>query len=405
MNEPNNSKYYVPAGLPVPDVDAIEHSRQLETLIKNEIKSLKSIPFSRFMELALYTPGLGYYSAGSNKIGQFGDFTTAPEISPLFSRCIAKQCAQVLPLLEKKNILEFGAGTGKMATDILLELAQINNLPDNYFILETSADLRQRQQATVKKHANHLFELVKWLDQPPSNSYEGIILANELLDAMPVHLFQAQKNAATELHVTLANDQFTLNKGDTDNAFLKNQISRITKNLPDTYVSEINLAANAWIRSAQNFMKKGLILIIDYGYPEHEYYHPQRTSGTLMCHYRHHAHSNPFILIGLQDITAHINFTALAECADDAGLNVSGYTTQAFFLIGCGLETMTQALSGDDLKQQIELSQQIQKLTLPTEMGERFKALALTKQLPKELERDLIGFKQTDQRARLFPVL
>ncbi|NOX43225.1 MAG: SAM-dependent methyltransferase [Gammaproteobacteria bacterium] len=404
MNNTHHSKYYVPAGLPVPDADAIEHSQQLEKFIKNEIDSRKSIPFARFMELALYTPGLGYYSAGSRKLGKYGDFTTAPEISPLFSRCVAKQCEQVLMRLEENNILEFGAGTGKMASDILLELEQSNHLPENYYILETSADLRQQQKMTLEKHASHLTKLVQWLDQPPPKNFEGVILANELLDAMPVHLFQIRGNIANELHVTLANDQFVFKEGETDDAYLQDRISKIAKNLPDNYLSEINIAAEAWVRSTQSFLKKGLILIIDYGHAEYEYYHHQRSSGTLMCHYRHHTHIDPLVLVGLQDITAHVNFTAIAERADDCGLDVSGYTTQALFLFGCGLEAMTQSLMDQSLAnqaliQQLETGQQIKKLTLPSEMGERFKVLALTKQL----NFDLVGFRLADQRARLFP--
>jgi len=175
----------------------------------------------------------------------------------------------------------------------------------------------------------------------------------------------------------------------------------MAKNLPNNYLSEINIAAEGWIRSTHAFLKKGLILIIDYGHPEHEYYHHQRTRGTLMCHYRHHAHTDPFVLVGLQDITAHVNFTALAECADDAGLNVAGYTTQAFFLLGCGLDKIIQTLADSDLKQRVELNQQITKLTSPAHMGERFKVLALT----THLDCDLVGFKMADHRARLLPAV
>lgn len=400
MNEPQNNKYFVPPGMPTPDADAIEHSQKLSALIKQEISQNKRIPFSRFMELALYAQGLGYYSAGSTKLGESGDFITAPEISPLFSRCIAKQCEQVLSELDSKNILEFGAGSGKMAADILLELERDNCLPKQYYILETSAELRQQQQNTLQTRAAHLAPLVHWLDTLPEQGFTGVILANELLDAMPAHKFRISANAAEEIYVTTDNDRFVFQGGEPGNDLLKMRITELGKTLPENYESEINLAAEAWTRSMGDYLEKGLVLIIDYGYPQHEFYHHDRSSGTLMCYYRHHTHPDPLILPGLQDITTHVDFTAIARSADEANLNVAGYTTQAYFLLGCGLESIASMENINNTQQQIELSQQIRKLTSPSEMGEQFKVLALTRQL----DCPLVGFSLSDQRARLLPL-
>lgn len=400
MIEHNNNKYYIPGDMPAPTDDAIEHSKQLEALIREEISDKHTIPFSRFMELALYSPGMGYYSAGSKKLGAAGDFITAPEISPLFARCIAKQCEQVLPQLDKKQILEVGAGSGIMAADILLALDQSDHLPENYFILETSADLRHRQQTTINKDAKHLVNRVIWLDALPEGGFEGIILANELLDAMPVQKFRINNSVPFELFVGIENNRLTLLEQEINNARLKSKLDSLATALPDNYESEINLNAEAWIQSISNCMHKGLVLLIDYGYPQHEYYHKDRTAGTLMCYYQHYTHDDPFALLGLQDITTHVDFTAIAQSADDAGFNITGYTTQAFFLLGCGLESMAQDLINADLKQRIELSQQIKKLTLPSEMGEQFKVMALSKQL----DTPLIGFRLADHRARLLPL-
>jgi len=409
MNESVNNNNFIPQGLPAPDTDALEHSQKLCALIEQEIIQDGRISFFRFMELALYAHGLGYYSAGSKKLGESGDFITAPEISPLFSRCIARQCEQVFSELDNKYILEFGAGSGKMVTDILLELEQNNCLPNIYYIIETSAELKQQQHNTLQTHAAHLAHIVQWLDRLPEDGFTGVILANELLDAMPVHKFRVTANRAEEVYVTIDKGRFVFETGEPGNKLLKKKLSELAKTLPEHYESEINLAAQAWIRSIGDCLEKGLVLIIDYGYPQHEYYHHDRSTGTLMCYYRHHTHPDPFILPGLQDITAHVDFTAIAWSADEANLSVSGYTTQAYFLMGCGLDSMISEAStalnakmenGNNTRQQIELSQQIRKLTLATEMGEQFKVLALT----KKLDLPLIGFTFADQRARLLPV-
>ena len=400
MNNTHNNKYFVPEELPAPDISAIKHSKKLLDLIKQEIDENQYISFSRYMELALYAPGLGYYSAGSQKLGRGGDFITAPETSSLFSKCLARQCAQVLAELDNKNIIEFGAGSGKMLVDILLELETINCLPDKYYIFDISAELKQRQQENIEKNIPHLAHLVSWLHELPENNFEGIILANEVLDAMPVEKFRIENNCPHDINVTLNENALEFIPGSPCSDNIKNIIDDMHIDLPPGYESEINLAAQSWVHSLGKILSKGIIIIIDYGYPQHEYYHPDRNSGSLMCFYQHHSHTNPLILTGLQDITSHVDFTAIATSATKSGLQVSGYTTQAFFLFGCGIESISTTTDDDDAINQLEINTQIKKLTLPSEMGERFKAMALT----KELNIKLIGFSLSDQRAKLLPM-
>ena len=376
--------------LPKPAKDALIHSQHLADQIKAEIQAHNGlIPFARFMDLCLYAPGLGYYSAGLHKFGEQGDFVTAPEISPLFSSCLAHQCAEV-----GGDILEFGAGRGVMAADILLALEEQDCLPEHYFILEISPDLKQRQQSMIMKKAPALFDRVVWLEQLP-DVFNGTVLANEVLDAMPVHVFNITNNKVAELHIGLEGDEFVWQTGDVSSDALQDQIEKIkTENtLPDHYQSELNLALSGWINSIADMLQQGVVVLIDYGYPRHEYYHLQRSSGTLMCHYQHRAHDNLLLWPGLQDITAHVDFTAVAEAAVDAGLSVDGFVTQAHFLMNSGIEQL-MAKSGID---PIELNQQIKRLILPDAMGEMFKVMCLS----KECDIALSGFAQFDMRGRL----
>lgn len=389
--------------LPEPDAEAAAHSQRLQRLLRTEIAAQGGrIPFARFMELALYAPGLGYYSAGARKFGAGGDFITAPELSPLFARCLARQCQQALQILPDSAIIEVGAGSGIMAADLLCELERLNSLPARYFILELSGELRARQQATLMRHAAHLAGRVVWLDALPRPGFRGVVLANELLDAMPVHLFQVDEDGATELYIACQDDEFIWQRGSLSETGLAQRIAAIEQGwheqdieLSAPYRSEINLAAESWLRSIGALLTAGLVLIIDYGFPRHEYYHPQRAAGTLMCHYRHRAHTNPLLLPGLQDITAHVDFTAIAEAGCAAGLAVAGYATQAAFLIANGLEKM--ASDSVATSQRLEQARQIKKLTLPSEMGELFKVIALTRDLPVPLQ----GFTLQDLRGRL----
>ena len=382
--------------LPAPGPEALAHSERVQALIKGEIQAQGgSILFSRFMELALYAPGLGYYSGGLHKFGREGDFTTAPEISALFSQSLAVQCAQVLESLDHADILEAGAGSGVMAAEILAELERLGQLPRRYFILELSGELRQRQQQTLQSRVPHLLEKVQWLDALPLSGFRGVVLGNELLDAMPVQRFLIQAGEVCELHVVLADDGFAYQPrpaADELTRAVRQLESQLGEPFVEGYESEINLAAQGWLQSISEVLDAGLILFVDYGFPRHEFYHPQRSGGTLMCHYRHRAHPDPLVLVGLQDITAHVDFTAMAETAQACGLDVLGFTTQAHLLLSLGIE---QRIA--DAEDPMPLAQQIKQLVLPSEMGELFKAIAFG----KELNLALNGFSFQDQRARL----
>ena len=367
--------------LPAPGVLAQRHSEKLITLIKSEIdKNNGAISFSRYMELALYAPGLGYYAAGSAKFGEEGDFITAPEISPLFSQALANA---ILPALNEEDIiLEVGAGRGRMAADILVYLKQQNKLPREYWILELSADLRQRQRTTIEETIPELLEKVRWLDELPEN-FSGIVLANELLDAMPVQLFQKTENDINDVNVTWLNNKFEFQVTSSFDARLISRVkdieSELNREFNAGYISEINFAAEDWIKSIAERLQHGIIVLLDYGFPRHEYYHEQRNQGTLMCHYRHRTHPDAFVYPGLQDITAHVDFTSMADAALEANLQVIGYTNQVSFLMGAGLLELADIENESDTKQQMETASQIKKLTLPHEMGELFKVIGFSK--------------------------
>ena len=368
--------------LPAPSNLAQQHSEKLITLIKNEIaQNNGAISFQRYMELALYAPGLGYYAAGSVKLGEEGDFVTAPEISPLFSKALANA---ILPALNAEQIIfEVGAGRGRMAADILVFLKKKNKLPKEYWILELSADLRERQKQTIAETIPEFLEHVKWLDELPER-FSGIVLANELLDAMPIQLFQKTENDINEVNVVWLDDKLSFQLKSSFDERLVHRVKNIEDELGTEfnagYVSEINFAAEDWIKSIAERLEQGIIVVIDYGFPRHEYYHEQRTQGTLMCHYRHRTHPDAFVYPGLQDITAHVDFTAMADAALEADLKVIGYTNQANFLMGAELLELA-ALNEDDisLEQQMEMASQVKKLTLPHEMGELFKVIGFSK--------------------------
>ena len=384
--------------LPPPDPAAQAQSERLQQLIAGEMAANGGrLSFARFMELALYAPGLGYYSGGLTKLGAEGDFITAPEWSPLFARCLARQVTQVLAALGSGDVLEAGAGSGVLAVDLLEALASADCLPNRYFILERSGELRARQQALFKKRLHHLQGRIVWLEQLPEPGFRGVILANELLDALPVHCFTLTEEGAVERCVTRENEQWQWCAAPLGDAALAGRIAALRHdgNLAAGYTSEANFAAEAWIRSMADRLGAGMILLIDYGFPRREYYHPERTGGTLMCHYRHRAHADPLVLVGLQDITAHVDFTAMAEAGHAAGLEVAGYTMQASFLLAAGiLELMNNV---EDERVRLQWAQQIKKLTLPHEMGELFKVLALT----RNIDGPFLGFALRDLRGRL----
>ncbi len=389
--------------LPPASPEALEHSARLQALIGAEMAAANGVlTFVRFMELALYAPGLGYYSAGSRKFGESGDFVTAPEISPLFSRCLARQCQAVLQVVGQGSVLEFGAGSGVMASDILLELEALGSLPENYFILELSPDLRQRQQETLRRLVPQLFDRIQWLDALPPAGFKGVVLANEVVDAMPVHLLRFDVQGVREAYVCQGEHGFVWQDGPLSTPELQQRVDGLRQNLNEEgfcpgYTTEINLAQQGWVNSLAGMLEQGVVLIIDYGFPAQEYYHAERTMGTLMCHYRHHAHGDPLVLVGLQDITSHVDFTALANTAVEASMDVLGYTSQAQFLLGCGIADRVAEADPEDTRPYLELTQQVKKLTLPSEMGELFKVIALG----RGVDIPLMGFVMQDRRHAL----
>jgi SAM-dependent MidA family methyltransferase len=386
------------AELPQPSPEAAAASRDLHAHIAAAITAAGGwISFARYMELALYTPGLGYYSGGAHKFGAAGDFITAPELTPLFAQTLAAQAAQVMAL-SAPHIIETGGGSGALATDLLLALEQRGALPDSYAILELSGELRARQADTLRQRAPHLLERVSWLDTLPQK-FSGFVVGNEMLDAMPVHLVHWHADVTLERGVALDKaGNFAWEERSLPPA-LQPAVAALPP-LTD-YLSEINLAAGAWVAAWAGILEQGALLLIDYGFPRHEYYHPQREQGTLMCHYRHHAHGDPFWLPGLNDITAHVDFTAIAEAGFDAGLEVAGYLSQAAFLINCGLtDVLAQATpaameSGD--VEYLRQSRAVEKLINPAEMGELFKVIAFS----KDLSTPLLGFARGDKTHAL----
>ena len=390
------------AQLPEPSAEARAVSARLAALIADEIEQAGGvIPFSRFMELALYAPGLGYYSAGSHKIGAAGDFITAPELSPLFSRCVARALAPALRALgTEAAVLEVGAGSGAMAADMLRQWRDEDCLPARYYILERSAELRARQQASLAALDAPLRERVAWLDSLPGD-FVGVVVANELLDALPVERFVVRRGEFRRLGVGLEEGRFAWREQDDVGGELAVRFAQLRQEhgatMAEGYVSELGLAAEQWTASVARMLTRGLLLLIDYGFPAHEFYHAQRSQGTLMCHYRHHAHDDPFAFVGLQDITAHVDFSAVARSAGEAGMKLAGYTNQANFLLGSGITELASAVNPVDTRAQLEIAAQLKRLTLPHEMGELFKVIALA----RDCECDIPGFQIRDFGAAL----
>lgn len=433
-----------PPGLPALDADSAAHRNKVERWLVEELERAPYgfMPFEQWMNLALYAPGLGYYAAGNTKFGGSrpeGDFTTAPELSPLFGQVLARQAAQVLRLSQSVQVLEFGAGSGALAAALIPALRQLGIEPV-YQILEVSADLRARQQKRLGAQGLNAI----WLDALP-DEFSGCVLANEVLDAMPVTLFRwGESSDLFEIGVSLGCEQesdreislrhrrsggieASLGRARIDHASTGNAqsaqdadtqergtpfvlterqasaelLQRVGQRMPPLpeYQSEINLQAEAWVRQMGNWLKRGAALLIDYGFPQREYYHPQRVSGTLMCHFRHHAHSQPLINAGLQDITAHVDFTAMADAALEGGLDVLGYTSQARFLMNSGLTELLSSPAREDRDERLHAQTMaaVQTLVSEAEMGELFKVLAVG----RGLDQPLSGFANGDRRHRL----
>jgi SAM-dependent MidA family methyltransferase len=342
-----------------------------------------ALAFDRFMEQALYAPGLGYYVNGRRRFGESGDFITAPEVSPLFGACVANYCASWLERLDQGDVLEFGAGSGRLACDLLHRLDVLDRLPGRYFILELSPDLQAAQRERLERELPHLADRVSWLQTLPGAGFRGVMLGNELLDAMPVHRFRwASDGAWQELYVRQDGPGFADLWREPTSAGLEAALQATWAGLPPPaagYSSEINQRLGPWLASVAGRLDAGCVLLVDYGYTRSEYYHPERRQGTLLCHYRHRAHADPYLLPGIQDMTANVDFSAVGSAAVAAGLEVIGYTTQAHFLIDNGLDALMARSDLADLKAHLALTQGVKKLTLPTEMGERFKVIALTR--------------------------
>lgn len=366
--------------LPVADEASAEHSLRVAAHIRDRIHLAGGqISFAEFMHEALYAPALGYYSAGSTKFGAHGDFITAPEVSSVFGNVVARQCAEVLAAVGDGAVLEFGAGSGKLAADILRTLDRLNALPTTYNILEVSADLRERQASCLQREVPQLAEIVVWLADMPTE-HRGVIIANEVLDALPVERFVRRSDGIFQLCVRLQNDEFVQAERPAPE-LLEAAVVAIETELgspfADGFISEVSLAASAWIADVGNCLQQGVALLFDYGVSRREYYAAERSDGWLRCHFRHHAHNNPYIHIGIQDLTAWVDFSALASAAVSSGLEILGYQTQAQFLMGGGLELEMQNFAELSLQQQLELSAQIKTLTFPGDMGENFKCIAL----------------------------
>ncbi len=385
--------------LPTPSAEARAHSEQLVSLIQRLIRQSDGwISFADFMHSALYATGLGYYSAGSQKFGDIkkggGDFVTAPQISPLFAQTLSNQIAQVLNLTQG-SVLELGAGTGKLAIDLLLSLEKIEVLPQQYFILEVSDHLREVQLENLRNQLpNKIFERVQWLNVLPLH-FVGVVIGNEVLDALAVNIVHQTSEGVHERGVGLDGEAFVWQDKPLHTPHLLEIVAKL--NLPENYITEICPAAAGLVASLAKALQQGLILMIDYGFSAHEYYHPQRNQGTLMCHYQHYAHTNPFINVGLQDITAHVDFTRIAHTGIDCGLELSGFCSQAQFLMNCGILQELSTVSPTNMARYAPLAAAAQKLLSPAEMGDLFKVLALS----KHINEPLLGFVSGDKSYTL----
>ncbi len=368
-----------------------------------ELHARQSMPFVEFMHLALYHPICGYYSSELPKIGLEGDFITAPHLTPLFGYTVATQCQDVLSTLSDPIIFEFGAGLGRLCVDVLKHLERLESLPKTYQILEVSGFLKQKQQELIQQEIPHLASKIEWLSSWPQKSFSGVILANEVLDAMPVHRFLQTDEDLFELHVGLdATQQLTLIPQKCDNPKLLEYIKNALPPFEGVYQSEANLFLDDWLKQCSQMLETGLFLIFDYGFPRLEYYHPDRNQGTIMCHERHKSHVNALLNPGRQDITAHVDFTHVAEAAYDAGFKIAGYTSQAAFLLANGLldlvtEQQNQFIALHQEPKRLRLQQAIRQLLQPEEMGELFKVMGLT----RNFDAPLRGFLMQDKRRTL----
>ena len=373
--------------LPAPPAEALTHSARLAEHIANAICAEGDwIPFTRYMELALYAPGLGYYSAGARKFGPEGDFVTAPEISPMFARCLAMQAVQVLDATGG-DILELGPGSGVLAADLFGELKSLGKAPARYLLLEVSPELKARQRELLAKRFPGDIGRFEWLERLPEK-IRGLVIANEVLDVVPFALLHRIGDDILERGVILSEAGFAWEDAALPDGELKRRA--LSAFPPDyDYLSEVSFAAEALVRTIASSLEKGVALFIDYGFAEREFYHPQRSMGTMRCHYRHRFHDDPFFMPGLQDITAHVDFSAMARAAESAGAEVAGFTTQAYFLISCGLAVLVSAGDPTATLSRLKGTSAVHRLINPAEMGELFKVLGIS----RGFDAPLLGFQ------------
>lgn len=386
---------YTDSALPEPTPEERERAEMVAVVLRERMDSAGgAIPFDEYMRIALYEPGLGYYVGGRERLGREGDFVTAPELTPLFGYTMAGQVVDLLAHAGGGDVVEAGAGSGALATQLLAELERLGNLPERYRILEVSPDLRERQRATIERALPHLLERVEWLDDFPGEAWDGVLVANELLDSFPVHRARLVDDGLVELYVAPEDGGFRWQEGEVTDPLITERLEK-ARPLPTGMETEVGLEAPAWARRAGENLRRGGLLLLDYGQPAVDLYGPERFSGTLMCHYRHRAHKDPFFLPGVQDITAHVDFSAVARTASESGLEVGGFASQAQFLVNLGLAHRVEeylGAGGVSEEEQYQLATALKQLTLPQAMGESFKALLLV----KGVEGPFTGFREGD---------
>jgi SAM-dependent MidA family methyltransferase len=392
--------------LPAPGADERAHSDRLVTYLREAIAAHGPMPFSQYMERCLYAPGLGYYSAGATKFGEAGDFVTAPELGGLFARCVARTLGPVLEMLgEEADFLELGGGSGAFAEAALLALDADGQVPRRYLILEPSADLRERQRERLSRSLDPaLFARVQWIDRPPEETWRGVLFANEVIDALPTTRFTLRGGEVYEEYVALDGEGRLMRVDRPADMLVSGAVRHLERDLDasfaDGYRSEVLPQLPYWMQAIAGSLVAGAMLFVDYGYVRREYYQPERSDGTLMAHYRHHAHADPLYLPGLNDLTASVDFTALAEAGNQAGFGVAAYLPQAQFLIAAGLQDAFEAAyaAAPDEAARYRLAQQVKKLTLPDQMGERFQAMLLARGLDMvPLPADMLEADQGDR--------
>ena len=391
---------YTDSALPEPTDEERERADAVAALLRERMAETGgAIPFDQYMRAALYEPGLGYYVGGRERLGRGGDFVTAPELTPFFGYTVAGQVVDLLARIGGGDVVEAGAGSGALAIQILAELERLGSLPERYRILEVSPDLRERQRRTIERALPHLLERVEWLDDFPGAVWDGVVVANELLDSLPVHRVRVTDDGLAELYVAPDDGGFQWQEGAVSDPVIADRLGDIGE-LPAGMETEVGLEGPAWAARAGENLRCGGMLFLDYGHPAAELYAPERYQGTLMCHYRHRAHDDPFFLPGVQDLTAHVDFSAVAAAGRASGLEVAGFTAQAQFLVNLGLTYRVEeylGAGGVSDEEQIQLATALKQLTLPQGMGESFKALLLT----KGVEGPFPGFRQGDRAGTL----